>query len=52
MVTLMICNHCMAVQVRQEAVSKTRAAQKSMKASGTPYGFAVRGHGEVQTIRV
>ena len=44
----------MAVQVRQEAVSKKheRVAQKSMKASGTPYGFAVRGHGEVQTIRV
>ena len=29
-----------------------RVAQKSMKASGTSYGFAIRGHGEVQTIRV
>ena len=29
-----------------------RAAQKSMKVSGAPYGLAIRGHGEVQTIRV
>ena len=29
-----------------------RAAHKSMKASVTPYGLAIRGHGEVQTIRV
>ena len=29
-----------------------RAAQKSMKANGTPYGLAIRGHGEIQTIRV
>ena len=31
---------------------RERAAQKSMKASGTPYGFAIRGHGEIQAIRV
>lgn len=24
----------------------------AQKASGTPYGLAIRGHGEVQTIRV
>ena len=29
-----------------------RAAQKLMKVSGTPYGLAIRGHGEVRAIRV
>ena len=29
-----------------------RVAHKSIKANETPYGLAIRGHGEIQTIRV